>query len=460
MSKKQPGSFAYRGSLAFCAAIAVLAGCGGSPSLSPGANASAAGGQKRAPPTTAKVIYRFKGGADGEYPLAGLLAENGQFYGTTANGGTGGGGTVFSVSTSGTKTTLYNFQSSPDGNGPYASVIAGPDGALYGDTVNGGSYTCNAGGCGAVYELLPSGSGYTEKVIYTFQGGSDGEYPFGGLLLDQSGALYGTTVAGGGGAACSNPSYTGGCGTVFKLTPSASGFTETVLYSFQGGNDGAYPVATVFADGSGTLYGTTEYGGASTSECSSPSGDAGCGTVFKLAPSSSSGYSESILYRFQGGSDGAVPRSALLAASNGTFFGATSRGGKVGTSTNHGVVYELTPSGSGYSERVAFTFDSHNGAFPYDNNGLYADSHGNLYGTTVDGVGCCGAVFKLTPSGSGFKVKILHRFAGAAAHDGKQPYGSVVADVSGTLYGTTRYGGLNKGKHPRVGYGTIFQITL
>jgi hypothetical protein len=179
-----------------------------------------------------------------------------------------------------------------------------------------------------------------------------------------------------------------------------------------------------------------------------------------LTPSSSS-YTESVLYRFQGGSDGAVPRSALLAAGNGTFIGATSRGGAQSGSTNHGVVYELTPSGSGYSERVAFTFYSGNGAFPYDDNGLYADSQGNLYGTTALGDGCCGTVFKLTPSGSGFTQKILHRFRGPAVHDGSQPFGSLVADSSGTLYGTTRYGGLKKDNRGegRIGYGTIFQVS-
>ncbi len=441
-----------RYALAVCAALSMLAGCGGG--SSPAAPSAPSSGTRGAPPPAhghGHVIYDFRGGADGYKPLAGLLAENGQFYGTTANGGTSNGGTVFQISPTGTKSTLYSFRGSGYGDGfnPFAGVIAGSGGVLYGDTVNGGSPGCNIGGCGAVYELVPSGSGYTEKVIYTFQGGNDGEYPFGGLLLDQSGALYGTTVAGGGSPACSNPSYTGGCGTVFKLTPSSSGFTESVLYSFQGGNDGAYPGASLIADGTGALYGTTQYGGSS---CAPPSGGPGCGTVFKLAPSGS-GYSESILYSFLGGYDGAVPRSALFAGHNGALIGTTSRGGAGSGHSNHGTVYELRPSGSGYSESFLFTFDSADGAFPYDENGLYADSDGNLYGTTALGDKCCGVVFKLAPSGSGYTESRYYVFP-TGRHGGLQPLGSLVADSSGALYGTTRYGGRG-----HKNYGTVFKIS-
>jgi uncharacterized repeat protein (TIGR03803 family) len=439
---------------AICALIAaswLLAGCGGGSSpVSPSAPSIGAGGAAPAH-ATETVLHKFKGGNDGYYPIAALLAESGQFYGTTANGGRGGRGTVFQISSTGAKSTLYAFgtRGSGDGSNPYAGVIAGAAGALYGDTVNGGSAACNAGGCGAVYELVPSGSRYIEKVIYAFHGGNDGEYPFGGLLSDQSGALYGTTIAGGGAAACSNPSYTGGCGTVFKLTPSGSGFTESTLYSFQGGNDGSYPVATLIADATGALYGTTKYGGGS---CIPPSGGSGCGTVFKLTPSGS-GYSETLLYRFQGGTDGAVPGSALLAGSNGTLFGTTERGGTRGPHTDHGVVYELVPSESGYSEHVIFTFDAGNGAFPQDENGLYADGNGNLYGTAELGGRCCGVVFKLTPSGSRFSEETYYSFP-KDMHGGNEPIGSLVGDPSGTLYGTTRYGGLT-----RKNDGTVFKLT-
>ncbi len=312
-----------------------------------------------------------------------------------------------------------------------------------------------------MYELVPSGSGYAEKVVYAFHAGSDGATPVGGLLSDQSGALYGTTLVGGGSAACSTPSYASGCGTVFKLTPAGSGFTETILYSFQGGNDGANPGATLIEDGAGALYGTTQYGGANASGCTSPSGIAGCGTVFKLTPSGS-GYSETILYRFQGGPDGAVPHAALVAGSGGTLFGVTYRGGAVGNHMNRGTVYELTPSGSGYFESIIFRFGNAGDAGGYDGNGLYADGQHNLYGTTANGGNdrgsSCGVVFELH-STNGFQHTILYKFEGLrrGQRDGCGPLGGLVADSSGTLYGTTEFGGLRGGRHH--GWGTVYKVS-
>jgi uncharacterized repeat protein (TIGR03803 family) len=449
--------------LAVCAAASMLAGCGGgSSSVAPTTPSNSAGGAPPPRSHNGHIIYTFQGGADGAQPEAGLLYENGQFYGTTRSAGAPYGvGTVFKISPSGTKTILYDFRGGVDGANPNANLIAGPGDVLYGDTSGGGGGSaCPSGGCGAVYELVPNGSGYTENVIYSFQAGSDGVEPVGGLLTDQSGALYGTTLVGGG-SACSNPSYASGCGTVFKLTPAGSGFTETILYSFQGGNDGAYPVATLIADGTGALYGTTQYGGSSASGCASPSGIAGCGTVFKLTPSGS-GYSETVLYRFQGGTDGADPQSALLAGGDGTLFGAAYLGGDLNGHTNHGTVYELMPSGSGYSERVIFTFSSPaEGAFPQDVNGLYADGNGNLYGTAAGKgyPGGCGVVFKLAPSGSGFTETTLYGFRGSRVHDGCNPNASLTADPSGTLYGTTINGGLRKLNGHHRGFGTIFKIS-
>ena len=462
MSKKLPGSIAPFHILASCAALALLAGCGGSSPLSPGVTAAAPGGKQGAPPPAhhpiTHVLYTFQGGADGIDPWSGLIFENGQLYGTTHIGGSGpsgGWGTVFRMSTSGTKTTLYNFQGGTDAGGSEAGVTAGPGGVLFGNSVYGGGGALCSNGCGAVYELVPSGSGYTEKVIYALQGGSDGAGPVGSLLVDQSDALYGTTVEGGGSAACTSPSGVSGCGAVFKVTPSGSGFSESVLYGFQGGSDGIGPRGALIEDGSGALYGTTYYGGGA-SACTSPSGLPGCGAIFRLTPSGS-GYRESILYSFQGGTDGAYPRAGLLAGSGGTFFGATTHGGP----HNFGTVYELMPSGSGYSERILYSFTGQaDGRAPSDENGLYADASGNMYGTSTFGgrVGhgnaCyCGTVFKLAPSGSGYTLTTLYRFKGSRAHDGSQPRGSVTADSSGVLYGTTTAGGLVKG------YGTIFKIS-
>jgi hypothetical protein len=191
---------------------------------------------------------------------------------------------------------------------------------------------------------------------------------------------------------------------VFKLTPSGSGYSESTIYSFQSGSDGQGPRGKLLIDSSGALYGTTMYGGGA-SGCSSPSGNLGCGTVFKLTPTGS-GYRETILYAFQGGNDGSLPRAGLLAIGGGGFVGATTEGGDV---NNRGAIYKLTPSGSGYTESIVFSFHALNGLEPSDENGLIADGSGNIYGTTVLGGEdtrhnkcLCGTVFEVSPSGSGY----------------------------------------------------------
>jgi uncharacterized repeat protein (TIGR03803 family) len=442
--------------LAAGAVVSMLAGCNGgslqvSPPLSDGPSSPA-----NHISSGYKVLYSFHGGADGFDPFANLIFANGQLYGTTFAGGSGpsgGDGTVFKISPLGGKSIVYNFQGGADGQGPEAGLTAGSGGVLYGATVYGGGATTCSAGCGTVYELVPSGSGYTEKVLYAFQGGSDGSAPVGNLVVDQSGALYGTTVEGGGSSLCEN-NYSGiGCGTVFKLTPLGSGYTETILYAFHAGSDGIGPRGTLVRHADGVLYGTTEFGGGA-SACSSPSGNAGCGTVFTLIPSGS-GYSENILYRFQGGSsDGSFPRSALLVRGGGVLVGTTLKGGANG----HGAIYELTPSGSGYSESILFAFDGADGAAPDDVNGLYA-RHDNLFGTTAGGGVhySGGTVFKLTASGSRYTETVLHKFKGDRRHDGADPAASLTADSDGTLFGTTPLGGIrNKGQG---GYGTIFKIS-
>jgi len=407
------------------------------------------------------VVYTFKGGADGVGPYGSLLFKNSEFYGTTFGGGTGnsgyGCGTVFKVSASGTKSTLYEFQCGTDGAEPEAGLTAGKGGVLYGDTLYGGGASLCSGGCGAVFELMPSGSGYSERVVYAFQGGTDGANPIGNLLIDKSGTLYGTTDHGGGASACPGTSSApAGCGTVFKLTPAGSGFTETVLYAFQGGNDGALP-SDALIDVKGALYGTTQYGGGSTA-CSSPSSPAGCGTVFKLTPSESN-YTEKILYSFKGGTkDGSRPRSALLASKNNMLYGVTVNGGAAASSctlngiAGCGTVFEIRTSGK---ESVIHYFgvSAGDGQLPFDENGLHADSNGALYGTTELGGGAkcaCGTVFSLTPSGSSYTEAILYSFT--TQKDGTEPRSSLVADAAGTLYGADWLGGLKQS------YGIVFSV--
>jgi len=324
------------------------------------------------------------------------------------------------------ETVLYAFcskQGCPDGALPHAGVIADKDGNLYGTTVGGGPLNE-----GTVFELAAA---ETEQVLYTFcqqQNCADGAQPLGGLLTDDAGNLYGTTQFGGG-AACR-------CGTVFRLAPDG---TETVLYSFAGGDDGAWPQAGLIADGQGNLYGTTSTGGGVG--CTGHA----CGTVFKLTPYGT----ETVLHAFGVGADGANPLAGLIADSSGNLYGTTSAGGGTGCSGNIGcgVVFKVAPEGA---ETVLYAFSGGNdGGYP--TGGLILDNASNLYGTTGEGGGgCsgsgCGVVFKLTPEGA---ETVLHSFQGGS--DGAAPAASLLADSKGNLYGTTELGG-------PANAGTIFKL--
>ena len=289
---------------------------------------------------TENVLHRFTDGSDGAIPFAGLIFDaSGALYGAASAGGntkcpnlgTTGCGTVFKltppITSDGTwtETTLYTFTGGSDGSGPNA-VIFDASGALYGTTFGGGNLGCNGEmGCGTVFKLTPpaaSGGAWTESVLYTFTGGSDGRFP-NGLIFDAAGALYSTTSAGGN---LSDPSGEGS-GTVFKLTPPATSggaWTERVLYDFQVGSDGYGPDVGVIFDAAGALYGTTELGG-DLSGCSG----GGCGTVYKLAPPTTAGgaWTKSTLYRFTGGSDGARLYTGLVFDASGALYGTAGNGG-------------------------------------------------------------------------------------------------------------------------------------
>ncbi|MGB8909782.1 MAG: choice-of-anchor tandem repeat GloVer-containing protein [Candidatus Cybelea sp.] len=323
-----------------------------------------------------KSAYCFCGtpSALGKNPAGGLIFDNqGALYGTDSYGGSYGRGTVFKltppVSEYSAVSVLHYFAGGSDGASPFAGLVFDDKGALYGTTVGGGYY-----GYGTVFKLTPSGSGYSESVLYSFSGGRDGANPYDGLILDKKDALYGTTSAGG---------YRG-AGTVFKLTPSGSGYSESTLYRFQGRNDGANPYAGLIFDEKGALYGTTAGGG-----------HKGFGTVFKLTPFGSSEYGETVLLRFGGRNGGAHPHAGLIFSKKGKLFGTTSSGGRYG----FGTVFKLTPSGSGYSESVLHPFNYKDGASPQA--GLTFGSTGVLYGTTSGGgdhgLSGFGTVFELTP---------------------------------------------------------------
>ena len=260
------------------------------------------------------VLYGFSGGADGDTPNYGALIFDrvGNMYGTTSAGGSGNG-VVYELMGSGinwTEQALYSFSGSGDGATPFSGVIFDNAGNLYGTTTAGG-----ASGNGAVYELSPSGSGWTEHVIYSFTGGSDGSYPTAGLIFDASGNLYGSTNKGG----------TSGGGTVFELSPSGGGWTYSLLHSLTGGAN-CGPWASLTLKG-GNLYGATVCDGTSSA-----------GNVFELSPSGN-GWTYSSLYDFSGGNDGKFPYGSVTFDSAGNLYGTTLRGGTY----LQGVVWKITP---------------------------------------------------------------------------------------------------------------------
>jgi uncharacterized repeat protein (TIGR03803 family) len=240
-------------------------------------------------------------------------------YGTTPGGGSGSG-VVYKMTKSGsgwTEQPMYTF-SGPDGAQPFAGVIFDNAGNLYGTTAQGGAY-----GYGTVYELSPTGNGWTEKVLYSFQGGSDGSTLIGGLIFDQSGNLYGVNDNGG----------SGGGGTAFELTPNGDGsWTYHLLYSFSGGSQ-CGPRATLDLDDAGTLYGTTFCDGANN-----------FGSIFKLTPASPY-WTYTSLYDFTGGADGSKPISNVVFDTAGNLYGTASSGGNMTNCTNSGcgVVWQITP---------------------------------------------------------------------------------------------------------------------
>jgi hypothetical protein len=281
-------------------------------------------------------------------------------------------------------------------------------GAIYGTTYVGGDLSCadgSGGGCGSVYKLTPKASGYSKSTLYSFKGGTDGEFPYGFLIADAKGDLYSTTRSGGD-TRCSAES--GGCGTVFKLTQRGHRYLETILYDFHGGN-GAWPKAGLFADSSGALYGTTTTGGDPSCALSTRHG---CGVAYKLFLSGRK-YIGRVLYRFKGSSsssgDGAWSRSTLVSGKNRVLYGTTDAGGDASChgpsgGPGCGIVFQLTPNGMKYTERVLHRFlGGKDGSGPFYGVIL---RHGLLYGATVTGGGrgCsgyaspgCGTVFSLKP---------------------------------------------------------------
>jgi len=385
---------------------------------------------------TFKVLYSFAGSpTDGSIPSAGLLmGDSGDLYGTTMWGGKYsacppggvGCGTVFKLDTNGVETVLHNF-AGPDGANPVANLIMDANGDLYGTTGAGGILqyckTLNYAGCGVVFKL----SGTKETVLHRFTAGADGAQPVAGVIMDASGALYGTAYEDG-------PI---GPGVVFKLV----GKKLTVLHAFSGGEDGGFPTGGLLLGAGGVLYGTASSGG--DSNCDGYT----CGVAFKLA-----GKKETVLHAFQGSPDGEEPSAALTADAAGNLYSTTYYGGG---DYNCGTVFELT---AGDKERVLYRFDdAPDGSAPFAGDGcapfagVVFDRQGNLYGATVEGglSSNAGVVYKITPDG---KEKILHRFCSwKDCSDGVGPNGLII-DAQGNLYGTTSQGGTS-------GNGVVFMLT-
>jgi uncharacterized repeat protein (TIGR03803 family) len=387
-----------------------------------------------------RVINSFAG-ANGAGPRSVLIRDAlGNFYGTTYFGGAYDFGTVFELSPlSGSgwqESILYSFTGGSDGSLPWAGLTFDSAGNLYGTTLEGGAYQV-----GTVFELTPTSSGWNETVIYSFTGGNDGGNPLGGVILDTPGNLYGTTAAVGNG-------YCGGfsliplykCGAVFELSPAlGGGWSETTLHAFTGGKDGGQPVAGLVMDGSGNLYGTAFDGG--DTACTD-----GCGTVFRLSPIVGGGWEWTVLLSFNLGKDGAYPAAPLVLDAEGSLYGTTSARGLLNSNCLNGcgTVFKLSPSsGDKWRASVLHVFTGGiDGGEPFS--GLVFDSTGNLYGTTNYGGnhGCylgCGVVFKLVPTSGSWKESVLHTFA--TSTDAAGPYAGVVLDELGNIYGTTWAGG-------------------
>lgn len=334
-----------------------------------------------------------------------------------------------------TEKTLYQFQGGTDGSTPSSTLIFDSAGNLYGTTQAGGTGSCNYGfaGCGTVFELSPNADGsWTEKVLYSFQGGNDGADPVAGLVMDAAGNLFGTTEDGG----SSSCGVYGPCGTVFEVSPGLGGqWTEKIVYSFT--DDGGFPQSALIVDRAGNLYGTTSYYGLCYF----------CGTVFELSPAGEQ-WLLTTIYSVEGGGNGESPEAGLLSDKNGNLYGTVSSGGN-----GSGIVFGLLRQGGRWKEIMLYNFCSRNqcrdGSSP---SGVLLGGSAYFYGTTIHGgESNCGTVFEVQPPFLGWRETVLHSFAGGSG-DGCYGNSGVILGADGNLYGTTGGGGT-------ADRGTVFQIT-
>jgi len=382
---------------------------------------------------TEKVLYTFEGGSNAGGPAGPLVFDkSGNLYGTTEGGGGTCGsytcGTIYKLEKSKsvwTESLVYTFSGGSDGFQSESGAVFDKLGNLYVVTGAGGNSGCYEGaGCGAVLELTPSDTGWNEQTLYTFNPSTDGGGSSSPLVLND-GNIYGVGRWGGI-AGC----YFG-CGSVFELSPSGNSWVEKTLYLFQDGSDGANP----FSDQmfyKGNLYGVT-----------SPPSPYGLGGVFELKHSKGA-WTDSTLYSFTGGNDGESPYAGTIFDRAGSIYGTTAFGGAYG----YGTVFKMTLSGGVWTLTTLYAFTgAADGANP--STALTLDNSGNIYGTTSGGGAGYGVVFELVNSGTGtYSYNTIYSFAGSP--DGQQP-SSPVTRRGGKLYGTTYLGG--------AGYGVVYEIT-
>ncbi len=349
------------------------------------------------------IVYRFAG-SDGGLPQSELVqANDGLFYGTTAEGGTHGTGTVFKITTAGTLTTIYDFTGGADGSDPRAGVIQGSDGLFYGTTFGGGA------GFGTIYQVSSNGAFTT---VYTFTGGIDGAFPAIQLAQGNDGLFYGTTVAGG----------VNGTGSVFTVS---SAGTFTTLFSFNATN-GASPTAGLVQGSDSNFYGTTYFGGTNK--------DSKAGTVFQITPAGTL----TTLFQFNGNTNGDFPDAQMIQGSDGLFYGTTS-GGKQGD----GTVFKITSAGT------LTTLHNFSGGEGKDSRGVLVQGlDGFFYGMTLGGGFRFGTVYQVT-SNSVFSP--LYNFSGGT--QGGFPYAGLIQGSDSNFYGTTGFGG--SGLH-----GTVLKFNI
>jgi uncharacterized repeat protein (TIGR03803 family) len=378
-----------------------------------------------------RVVHSFNANSAGAFPggagpAGGVIEDSsGNLYGTAVDGGAKTGcGVIFQLRR--TQTTLkpkfafkklFGFcQKKPvggifaTGQYPYAPVVFGTDGALYGTTLAGGAHDA-----GTVYTLAQNGAKWDMTVLHDFDPDhADGSYSLAGLAVDATGALYGTTYVGGSAASR---------GAVFKLTPLPGGWSYDIIYAFTGGADGGNPRTGVTIDDSGNLYGVATSGGDSTCRC---------GVIYKLSPVAS-GWTEEVLHTFTFG-EGLMSNGPLSRDAYGTLYAVSG--------ANDGAVFKLAPSGAQWNASVLYTFTGSNndGRLPYGE--PIFDQSGALYGTTAfGGDSDKGTVYKLTPDANGWTKTTLHSFSGAPKDGSNPEYAALLHEPGGTIYGTTGWGG-------------------